>query len=96
MVHREHRQLILIEEQTILSRERTMQQYMATGLAFIGVGLIVARLFAGDIYMLVSAALIIIGFWQIYQAYTRFQKYRKIARKLRKQEKKFGFEIGED
>jgi len=89
------RQLILLEEQTILSRERTMQQYMATGLSFIGVGLIVLKLFVGDPYTLIGGVLIVIGFWQVYQAYLRFQRYRGIARKLRGKEKKLGLEIGE-
>jgi uncharacterized membrane protein YidH (DUF202 family) len=89
------RHLILLEEQTILSRERTMQQYMTTGLSFIGVGLVVLKLFMGDIYSLVGSALVAIGFWQIYQAYLRFQKYRGIARKLRRKEQKLGLEVGE-
>jgi len=90
-----NRQLILLEEQTILSRERTMQQYIATGLAFIGVGLLVARFFLGQIYALMSAALIGVGFWQIYIAYNRFKKYQYLAKKLRKKERKLGMEIGE-
>ncbi|MCX6774793.1 MAG: DUF202 domain-containing protein [DPANN group archaeon] len=89
------RQLVLLEEQTILSRERTMQQYIATGLAFIGVGLLVARFFLGPVYTAMSAALIAIGFWQIYAAYKRFERYRCLAKKLRKKERKFGMEIGE-
>jgi len=89
------RQLVLLEEQTILSRERTMQQYMTTGLAFIGAGLIVMRLFMGDIYTLIGGVLIAIGFWQIYQAYLRFKRYRSMARKLRRKEKKLGLDVGE-
>jgi uncharacterized membrane protein YidH (DUF202 family) len=95
MAHRGHKQLIMLEEQTVLSRERTMQQYINTGLAFIGLGLIVTRFFSEGAYQGVGAILIILGFWQIYAAYTRFQKYRKVARKLRKEEKKFGLEVGE-
>jgi uncharacterized membrane protein YidH (DUF202 family) len=89
------RQLILLEEQTILSRERTMQQYITTGLAFIGVGLLVARFFLGLVYAVLSAALIGIGFWQIYTAYKRFKRYQYLARKLRKKERRLGMEIGE-
>ena len=89
------RQLILLEEQTILSRERTMQQYIATGLAFIGVALVVARFFIGPLYSLLSAALIGVGLWQIYVAYRRFKRYQYLAKKLRKKERKLGMEIGE-
>ena len=89
------RQLILLEEQTILSRERTMQQYITTGLAFITAGLVIIKLFVGDIYFLISITLVGIGFWQLYQAHLRFRKYRELARKLRKKEKKLGLEVGE-
>ena len=92
---RHSKHLLLLEEQTMLSRERTMQQYMATGLSFIGVGLIVLKLFIGQVYVIVASALIAIGFWQIYQAYLRFKKYRGIVRKIRKREKRLGLEIGE-
>jgi drug/metabolite transporter (DMT)-like permease len=89
------RQIILLEEQTILSRERTMQQYMTTGLSFIGVGLVVLKLFMGDVYALVGSVLVAIGFWQLYQAYLRFRKYRGLARRLRRKEQKLGLEVGE-
>ena len=95
MAKKHSRHMLLVEEQTILSRERTMQQYMTTGLAFIGVGLIVIRLFVEDVYVLIGGILILIGFWQIWQAYERFKRYRKIARHLRSIEKKLGMEIGE-
>ncbi len=72
-----------------------MQQYMTTGLSFIGVGLVVLKLFMGDIYSFIGGALVAIGFWQIYQAYQRFQRYRSLARKLRRKEQKLGLEVGE-
>ena len=88
------KELVLLEEQTLLSRERTMQQYIATGSTFIGLGLLVIKFFE-KIYVYLGIALIAIGFLQIYMAYVRFEKYRKIVRKLRKREKRFGLEIGE-
>jgi hypothetical protein len=36
---REEIKLLLLEEQTLLSRERTMHSYLQTGLAFSSVGL---------------------------------------------------------
>ena len=95
MAKNEQRHLILLEEQTMLSRERTMQQYMTTGLAFIGVGLIVTRLFLERVYTAIGSILIAIGFWQIWKAYQRFRRYRFMIRKLRKTEKQVGLEIGE-
>jgi hypothetical protein len=68
---------------------------MSTGLAFIALGLVVIQLLIGDTYMVIGAALVGIGFWQIYQAYTRFKRYRGLVRKLRKKERKLGLEVGE-
>ena len=41
--------LLLAEEQTLLSRERTMHSYMQTGLAFSSVGLLIIE--SGKRYM---------------------------------------------
>ena len=38
--------LLLAEEQTLLSRERTMHSYMQTGLAFSSVGLLIMKFLA--------------------------------------------------
>lgn len=94
MATQSNKLVVLAEEQTMLSRERTMQQYVATGLAFITVGLLVAK-FLEHKYILISAILIAFGFWQIWQAYQRFKHYRQIVRRLRKREKKLGLEVGE-
>lgn len=89
------RELVLLEEQTMLSRERTMQQYIATGAAFIGLGLLVLK-FLEPIWVILGIALLGIGLVQVYTAYVRFEKYRKIARKLRKKEKRLHLEVGEE
>jgi uncharacterized membrane protein YidH (DUF202 family) len=90
------RTLILLEEQTILSRERTMQQYMSTGLAFIALGLVAIQLLGKVPYNIyLGGILILIGLWQVWQAYLRHKRYRKLARKLRYREKKLGLEVGE-
>ncbi len=86
--------LLLLEEQTMLSRERTMQAYITTGLGFITVGLLVIKFFEHT-YYIIGAALVLIGFWQIWQAYLRFKKYRSVVRKLRARERKLGLEVGE-
>jgi len=89
------RELVLLEEQTILSRERTMQQYIATGLGFIGLGVVVIKFFLGGYYYLLGFALLAMGFAQIITAYVRFARYRRIARHLRKKEKGLNLEVGE-
>jgi len=90
------RTLILLEEQTILSRERTMQQYMSTGLAFIALGLVVIQLLGKVPYnVYLGGILVLIGLWQVWQAYLRHKRYRKLARKLRQKEKGLGLEVGE-
>jgi uncharacterized membrane protein YidH (DUF202 family) len=94
---RNNRQLILLEEQTILSRERTMQQYMSTGLAFIALGVVMIQLLGKVPYnTYIGSLLVAIGFWQVWQAYLRHKRYRKLARKLRHREKKLGLEVGEE
>lgn len=47
--------IILAEEQTLLSRERTMHSYMQTGLTFTSVGLVIVK-FLGGILSVVTGA----------------------------------------
>ncbi len=90
------RTLILLEEQTILSRERTMQQYISTGLAFIALGVVIIQVLTKVPYNIqLGGLLVLIGLWQVWQAYQRHKKYRKLARKLRRKEKGLGLEVGE-
>lgn len=89
------KELLLLEEQTLLSRERTMQQYIATGTAMIGLGIFVIKFFPDMYYYWASIGFILFGFFQIAMAYIRFQKYRKVVRKLRKKEKKLKLDVGE-
>jgi hypothetical protein len=42
--------ILLAEEQTFLSRERTMHSYMQTGLAFCSVGLLIMKFLASTFY----------------------------------------------
>ena len=91
----QEKMLLLSQEQTILSRERNMQAYISTGLAFIGVGLVVLRLFEGMLYWVLGGVFLLIGFWQILEAYERFRKYRKVARQIRRKEKALRLEVGE-
>lgn len=89
------KELVLLEEQTVLSRERTMQQYITTGLGFMGLGVVVMKFFIGNAYIIFGALLIGLGFMEMGIAYLRFLHYRKIARNLRKKEKGLRLEVGE-
>ena len=53
--------LLLAEEQTLLSRERTMHSYMQTGLAFTSVGLLIMKFLPGIFYFCIGALFIILG-----------------------------------
>jgi len=87
------RLLLLSEEQTILSRERTMHAYMQTGLAFISVGVIILQVIQGSSYMMLGGFLILVGFLQLAEAFRRYMKYRHDIRELRRKEKRYGIEI---
>ena len=51
--------LLLAEEQTLLSRERTMHSYMQTDLAFTSVGLLIMKFLSGVSYFCAGAFFII-------------------------------------
>jgi uncharacterized membrane protein YidH (DUF202 family) len=86
--------LLLMEEQTLLSRERTMHSYMQTGLAFTSVGLLIMKFLSGLLYFCTGVASIILGFLLIVESARRYVHFRKAIRKLREKETKLGYEIG--
>lgn len=87
------RLLLLAEEQTILSRERTMHSYMQTGLAFISIGILIMKFLEGSGYLLLGGFLVLIGFLQLAEAFRRFRAYRREVRELRAKERRLGIEI---
>lgn len=86
--------LLLLEEQTLLSRERTMHSYMQTGLAFTSVGLLIIKFLEGFFYVGVGIFFIILGGFLILEAGRRYTRFRKAIRSLRNKEAQLGFEIG--
>ena len=86
--------LLLMEEQTLLSRERTMHSYMQTGLAFTSVGLIIMKFLSGLVYFCTGVFFIILGFLLIGESARRYAHFRKAIRKVREKETKLGSEIG--
>jgi uncharacterized membrane protein YidH (DUF202 family) len=86
--------LLLMEEQTFLSRERTMHSYMQTGLAFTSVGLFIMKFLSGLLYFCAGLVFIILGVLLIAESARRYAHFRKAIRKLREKETKLGYEIG--
>jgi uncharacterized membrane protein YidH (DUF202 family) len=94
MENNEDIKLLLMEEQTLLSRERTMHSYMQTGLAFTSVGLFIMKFLNGPLYLGAGAAFVVLGVLLIVESARRYVLFRKAIRKLREKEAKLGFEIG--
>jgi uncharacterized membrane protein YidH (DUF202 family) len=86
--------LLLLEEQTLLSRERTMHSYMQTGLAFTSVGLVIIKFLEGFFYSGVGILFIILGCLLILEAVRRYARFRKAVKLLRNKEAQLGYEIG--
>jgi uncharacterized membrane protein YidH (DUF202 family) len=86
--------ILLAEEQTLLSRERTMHSYMQTGLAFTSVGLVVIKLLGGLLFFYTGIMLMILGGALILEAARRYVRFRKAIRALRKKEAELGYEVG--
>ncbi len=86
--------LLLAEEQTLLSRERTMHSYMQTGLAFTSVGLLIMKFLPGIFYSGTGLIFIILGALLIVESGKRYMRFRRAIAKLREKEAKLGYEIG--
>jgi len=90
----ENIKILLAEEQTLLSRERTMHSYMQTGLAFTSVGLLLMKFLGGIFYFCVALFFIILGGLLIMESGRRYVRFKKAVRKMRQKEAKLGYEIG--
>jgi len=86
--------LLMVEEQTFLSRERTMHSYMQTGLAFISVGLVIIKFLGGIFYLCTGMLLMILGGLLIIESVRRYVRFRKAIRLLREKEAKLGYDLG--
>ena len=80
----------LAEEQTVLSRERTTNSYMQTGIAFVGVGLVIINVFSGKGYSLLGGILVFVGLIEIIESLRRLAKQKKIMKQVKAKEKKYG------
>ena len=58
---------------------------MQTGLAFIGVGIVVINVFSGSAWSVVlGSILVLIGFIEVLESYRRLLHYRKRMREIRR------------
>jgi uncharacterized membrane protein YidH (DUF202 family) len=86
--------ILLAEEQTLLSRERTMHSYMQTGLAFTSVGLVIIKFLGEIFYTCAGVFFMILGCLLIVESGRRYVRFRKAIRALRRKEAELGYEIG--
>ncbi len=81
-------EIVLSDERTILSKERTALAFMQTGFAAIGVGLLVVKLWAEDIFRAVGIILIVLGFYEVAQSYGKLAKYDRRLKRVKNLVKK--------
>lgn len=86
--------IILAEEQTLLSRERTMHSYMQTGLTFASVGLVLVKLLGGVLSMATGSCFMALGGFLIFEAGKRYFRFRRAIRLLRGKEAEMGYDVG--
>jgi uncharacterized membrane protein YidH (DUF202 family) len=86
--------IILAEEQTLLSRERTMHSYMQTGLAFTSVGLVIVKFLGGILAVVTGACFMALGGLLIMEAGRRYVRFRRAIRLLRRKEAELGYDVG--
>ena len=79
-----HRGILLKEEEVILAKERTILSFMQTGLASIGVGIILVKLFQELPFQVAGFILILIGVVECYESGRRLRKKQKEMDKIKK------------
>lgn len=79
----------LSEEQTILSRERTIQSFMQTGIASIGVGLVVINVFRDSFgFMVLGGFLVVIGLAEVLESLRRLKIQKGLMKRVKTKERK--------
>jgi uncharacterized membrane protein YidH (DUF202 family) len=84
MVKSENRAILLKEEEVILAKERTILSFMQTGLASIGVGIVLVKLFQELPFQIAGFILILIGIVESYESGRRLRKKQKEMEMLKK------------
>jgi len=81
---KESKTLLLKEEEVILAKERTILSFMQTGLASIGIGLILVKLFNEIPFQIAGFILIMIGIVECYESGRRLRKKQKEMDEIKK------------
>lgn len=68
------------KKREIYSEERTILSYIRTGIAILGVGLVVFKLFTGIAWWLLGGTLLLLGLLIIIEEFIKLQKERKKER----------------
>ena len=84
MEKREDKTTLLREEEVLLAKERTILAFMQTGLASIGVGIVLVKLFSEVPFQVAGFILIIIGIVESYESGRRLRKKQKEMEMLKK------------
>jgi len=77
MAKKEDKTTLLREEEVILAKERTILAFMQTGLASIGVGVVLVKLFTELPFQIAGFILIMIGIVESYESGRRLRKKQK-------------------
>jgi len=80
----EEKEVVLSEERTILSKERTILSFMQTGLASIGLGIVLTYYLKGTLITYVGYALILTGFVEAMESVRRLRTKQKEIESLKK------------
>lgn len=84
MDKKENKATLLREEEVLLAKERTILAFMQTGLASIGVGVVLVKFFQEIAIQLAGFSLIIIGLLESYESGRRLRKKQKEMEEIKK------------
>ena len=74
---------LLREEEVVLAKERTILAFMQTGLASIGVGIVLVKLFTEWPFQLAGFILIVIGLLESYESGRRLRRRSVLIQTIR-------------
>ncbi|MBI2675633.1 MAG: DUF202 domain-containing protein [Candidatus Aenigmarchaeota archaeon] len=87
--------LLLVYEQTILSKERTALSFMQIGLVFVGLGLGLIAVYLQNhiIGLAIGFFLIIVGWLEMMESHAKLKKYGSLLDEVKAKLRKIGVEV---
>lgn len=82
--HRESKMLLLAEEQVVLSKERTILQFMSTAITLIGLGLVVVNVLKELLFQVIGFGLIFIGFIELLESLRKLRVKQQLISQIKK------------